>query len=421
MTTATFECDEHQVDAKMRTDAITKRKLGRNDPVARPAGPAALHRQIAAQFAVRARIFKPDMLGSFQYVQAATALMHKHTLFFQVSQNNYFYSLGHNGCAAVGWAFVRFCFRGERFWKPLLNATGDIGIAPMFNCAFGESSDWRAIFTAEQVVNGQRVLVEDASGTFDLCKYTFMAYRRMSLESAKCAARAFGLTPRKRPGRAPTLPDYVRCLVEHFFPDELRSAINLMVYHCSGGAPLHDGDAHEVPEEIMSVLDESNRKDFEPKPGSTVKKAGRARGAPINYTPEELKMLVPGVPTAMIVLSCSIQRCVGSYDGKKTYSRHWNGIFRARRSRTEAVKQVLDQIWAAHGRAKFDISDQPTVANIEAALDVPLFRSVGKGTPPLKGGGKGAAGRGRGKGPGAVPAAPVAVPKAAAPAKAAAP
>ena len=81
MTTATFECDEHQVDAKMHTDAITKRKLGRNDPVARPAGPAALHRQIAAQFAVRARIFKPDMLGSFQYVQAATALMHKHTLF----------------------------------------------------------------------------------------------------------------------------------------------------------------------------------------------------------------------------------------------------------------------------------------------------------------------------------------------------
>ncbi len=50
----------------------------------------------------------------------------------------------------------------------------------------------------------------------------------------------------------------VRCLVEHFFPDELRSAIELKVYHCSGGAPLHDGDAHEVPEEIMSVLDESN-------------------------------------------------------------------------------------------------------------------------------------------------------------------
>ena len=51
----------------------------------------------------------------------------------------------------------------------------------------------------------------------------------------------------------------VRCLVEHFFPDELRSAIDLMVYHCSGGAPLHDGDAHEVPEEIMSVLDESTQ------------------------------------------------------------------------------------------------------------------------------------------------------------------
>ena len=128
----------------------------------------------------------------------------------------------------------------------------------MINMGFGSESHWKGVWVKEGEINSQKVLVEDAMGMYDLLKFNLMSYRRLSYECCKLACSAFGITVRKK--GTPKCEDYVIHLVDHFFKDEHPSAKKLMVWHCSGTAPVSE---EVVPEDVLDCLDPDNRKHFE--------------------------------------------------------------------------------------------------------------------------------------------------------------
>ncbi len=124
------------------------------------------------------------------------------------------------------------------------------------------------------------------------------------------------------------------------------------------------------------------------------------RTAIVNHRPDCLKRLLPdvAVEVVQIALASSFQRCWGAY-GKSHISRHWTGVFRAQRTRYEAVSLVLDHIWSLHAKDGGDASGRPDQGTILSALSDFGGDGAGKGVPPVKGKGPGkGAGRGRGAG-----------------------
>ena len=120
---------------------------------------------------------------------------------------------------------------------------------------------------------------------------------------------------------------------------------------------------------MLEMLDDDNRHEFSDKKHGKKKGGGAgARSLQQNWTPDVLKTLIP--PNSQVVLASSFQKCWGQVQGRYV-SRHWHGVVRARRTKTEAVKQVLNGMWNIFEKDKDPAAaaGRPTDADIIAAVD----------------------------------------------------
>ena len=380
VSTALFECEDHKLEPCIKADLVTKERTCKDNSIVRPSGPAALHRQAAAQMCIMSEMWRYDR---FPNVKPATTLLSKHAFVYNEQTKQYFLSMGNRGWAALGWQFTKHVsvYGGAvtTFYKP---KTERSALMPLVNRGFGSESPWKALFMGETEINGCKVLVEESTGHFDLVKYNLMAHRTLSYDVCLAACRELaGRVPKGRKG-APRLCDLVAELVEYFFSAEHGSAKEFMIWHCSGQALVDE--TGDVDDAVLEVLDEENKHAFvdveKRKKHATRREQGRS--AAVNFTPDELKLLAP--PGATIVLQMSFQTVWGSYDKQRFHWRRWNGLFKANRTRLEATKIVLNLLWDTHVKARCP-DGRPSDDAINDALDtLPAFVPAAKAKAKAK-------------------------------------
>ena len=144
MSTAMFEVDDHRVPPEIEHHSVSKQKFEW-----RPAGPQAVHRQVAATKAIEMRAWREPNF----HLTVSNYLLNRNMVVHVASADAYYYVFGNKYWLAFAWKMELRIFAGKWYFAPVPHD----GWSVLRNTGYCECSPFTAVPTREDITFGKSV------------------------------------------------------------------------------------------------------------------------------------------------------------------------------------------------------------------------------------------------------------------------